>query len=136
MNHLSFLLYAGDVLANISGALTALAIVAITAVTVFVAARLIWYGVSNADDDLPRDFDASRFHARNWKAGKMFAWPLALFVIIGFIPSKTTFYLIAASEVGEDILAQPDIAATAGHLFDLVNAKIEAELTSIATPTE
>lgn len=112
MNNLSWLLLLADLTQNIS-------------ITIGIVAGLLLVGGAGAafghflvDEDTER-------------AGpiiKTFLWiTIPLFIVNAFIPSKTTIYMIAASEMGETVINSPETK----KMFDLLKTKIEEQLAPI-----
>lgn len=98
MNSLSMLLYLADVLTGVSQTIIILSLASL------LASAVIFFGSLSCTENIRDTMNGSAGNVR-WIV------PLACFmlVIVNLVPSKTTFYMIAASEVGEDVLKTPEI---------------------------
>lgn len=95
MNSLSWLLYLADVLPSFGSALTFITLVLAVISTVGAIASLV-EGIEDGDDEIAKKvFSIS---------SKTAVISLSLFIFSFLIPEKQTFYLIAASEIGEEAL--------------------------------
>jgi hypothetical protein len=109
MNGLSWLLYGADVAGNLQG--TAILVVVASVIVVCILGIITGVSMSYAPDDE----DKAR---AKWAVGKI---GLAMTVAIGFavvatfIPSRNTIMLIAASEVGETVLASAEAQQLGGE---------------------
>lgn len=111
MNNLSWLIYAADVADGIG---TAHAIVLLGCILVSVAGVVVWFTndpgesvYSWQDKDLTI---ASRHRARSIveRAAKHVGLTFfAALIVAVIVPSQTTIYAIAASEMGEEVLKSP-----------------------------
>lgn len=114
MNDLSWFMYWAAVVGNVSGYITALFI--FSCIFFPVAALAIASASSYADDE-----DTER----RWKAFKRYLFPaLVFFSLCNFIPSEKTLYMIAASEVGEEVLKTEE----ANKLRIILNDKLDEML--------
>lgn len=110
MNKISLFLYFADVLSGLGGALFALMLISAIAF----GALLVCYGcaVSHNNDNIRyphmnadrRDRDTPR---PKWFMVAGASFLLALFAGV-FVPSKTTIYAIAASELGESVASSAE----------------------------
>jgi len=115
MNSLSWLMYTADVVAGIGGALALIVILGIGAV----ALRVIWSMVtySNYEDD------------QSLTAGKSTVVKALTVVLIALlidvlVPSKETVYLIAASEVGEQVVTSEEGKRVLGKIETWLDNKL------------
>ncbi len=124
MNDLSWLFYAAEVSERIGGGAGALAFFAGLA-AVFVGAG---YGLTasfrlaeNERDRPPPELVVAARRAFKW-VGAVF---LAAIATYWFMPSKDTLMLIAASEVGETVLASKDVQAIGGEAGALASDSLK-----------
>jgi hypothetical protein len=116
MNDLSMMLYWADVLPKFGGA----AGFAFSMLGIFggVLVGLLFV-----------DWDSDSFPRRALAAGFMFAglcWTIAL--ATNFIPSRSTFYMIAASEAGETVITNPETIELFGQLKDRIKRELGSDL--------
>lgn len=118
MNTLSWLVYAAEISGNISAVLFVAAIMFII-VGGFAAAisgdRILFSEETR---------DSVRGCYRRW-------FPVAAVAIVlaAFLPSKTTIYLIAASEIGETVVTSPDAIEMMTGLKAVIKKRLKDELT-------
>lgn len=127
MNAVSWLIY----LAGLSGALQVTLTVLLVAMVSIVAIMAIGTGarIDNAYD--PEDKEEAR---KGWvvvkRAFKRVVIIVPIFaLILALIPSRQTVLLIAASELGEEVIANPEVVETATSLMDY----IQRQLTKLVT---
>ena len=122
MNTLSWLIYFGDVLDGLGKLLMFVVAVLFLGSTAFVGGTCLW-AMDRFDGLAERRWTASR---KLWL--RLLKWNLPLLVVFALftilVPSKTTFYMIAASEVGETTVKTPE----AQVILDKLRAKIERYL--------
>lgn len=107
MNDLSWMLYWADVLPSLSVTVTVLSAVSGLAAIILVPTVFI-IGEDDGWSVVKRGVRAIRY--------PLYAW-LALLAAAQFVPSRDTFYAIAASEMGEEALKSP-IASKAGKALE------------------
>lgn len=108
MNDLSWMLYWADVLPSMA---TSVSVMAFIALVFGGIAASIFLMVSVGDPDL--DEIRPEVTKRLWMLGAC----AAVLVIVQAVPSRDTFYAIAASEMGEEALKSP-IATKAGKALE------------------
>ena len=69
-------------------------------------------------------------HRSTTRALFWYTIPICLGILVSAIPEKETIYMIAASEIGESVIIQPENREIMKNLRDLINEKIKAELSS------
>jgi len=108
MNDLSWMLYWADVLPNMATSISVMAFVILILGAIGAAVFLM---VAAGDSD----FDGIRPEVtkRLWMLGAC----AAALVLVQAVPSRDTFYAIAASEMGEEALKSP-IATKAGKALE------------------
>lgn len=118
MNTLSWLLYVADVIPNLG--------VAFGLSAFFIAVGVLIAIVVGAHK---RDFAYGEDEKQKWQDGYdlqrkalRFAWlvPLLVFCAV-LLPGKSTIYMIAASEMGETVVTNPEVA----EIFDAMKAKVK-----------
>jgi hypothetical protein len=120
VNSLSWLLYAADVVGSI-GAVTYLALLIIFAGSVATIAGTI-FTVHDAYDGKEKEAARQRATATREKIWwRVLPAAGLLTVLLVALPSQNTFYLIAASEVGEQVATTPE----AKEILDALKAKIK-----------
>lgn len=115
MNSLSWLLYAADVAAGISGSLTVIVLVALFAAAFRVAMGICVYNNTEDYGDI---------QAAKPTVLKLFAVVLAVITVGSFVPSKETMYLIAASEIGEQVVNSDDAKRVMGKVETWLDNKL------------
>lgn len=64
-----------------------------------------------------------------WKRQLAKAWVLLIpAVLVTFVPSSKTIYLIAASEAGEAVVTNPDTIEMMGDLKAIIKKRLKEEL--------
>lgn len=114
MNELSWLLYFAGIAGPFALALNKVAIIGLVILGIVAATSGLTY-LFNCDRsylDNPEDIEAkNRNKATALKVfkslPKWLAVPVLCFLLSGLIPPKNTLYLIAASEVGEEVVTSP-----------------------------
>lgn len=131
MNSFSWILYFIDVLGNLK---------VLSWVTVgFLAVAIIAAWVRGS---VLRDF-AYSYNSEDWKTGYLMQWksfklliPISVLAFIGsVIPSSQTLYMIAASEIGQQIVSLEEVQSFGGEIgglasdtISLLREKIQEEL--------
>lgn len=110
MNSLSLLLYAADALSSVASFLFFTGGIAL-----FCAA--MWAVVEEEVPPL-----------------KWILIPLSMIFVACLIPSKTTMYAIAASEVGESIINNPSVQQTGGKAFKALDAWLDKQVSDDSSP--
>ena len=114
MNTLSWLIYAADVLGKFAPAAFIL-----TLICFFISLLVVGAAVSDTDNT-DREL---------LKVSKKFIFGFFLFGFITIVsPSKETIYMIAASEVGEQVIKTPE----AREVFEALRLRIMDELKVVA----
>ncbi len=112
MNSLSWLLYLADIIPGIGVFLKATAFVSIILLIVGMG---VCAGMA-ADGDLPPG---------SWKYPAKFLWvPITMLFVAAFAPSTQTIYMIAASEMGEEVVQSPEVADTMRRVKALIDKKL------------
>jgi ABC-type methionine transport system permease subunit len=119
MNTLSCLLYAADVIPNVG-----------TAFVMFAIATFFAIGGGVLAGGLMRDYKSH--DSEEWKTGVAlqkkslkFIWVIPVCILIAVvIPGKSTIYMIAASEMGETVVTNPEVK----EIFDAMKAKVKEYL--------
>ena len=119
MNTLSLFIYLANVIDNMSGYLTFIAFIFFV-ITGFVTLGTFIYTVQ---EEMP---------TRKWLITLGFTWVLTigLGLLVAFIPSERTIYMIAASELGEQVVTNPE----AQEVMTALKERIMLELKG--TPSE
>lgn len=122
MNRLSWLIYWADTLPKVS---TWLCFVSFLGFLIFGVITLLgatnFFGDGDKHEELGRT--AERFR-------KVWFAPVIFFLLWGgsfLVPEKDTFYLIAASEAGEEITKTPEVAKVRQVINKWLDAQIEPE---------
>lgn len=103
MNNLSWLLYAADVVGSVSAIGTTLSIFSGIGGGISFGARMMAIDFDNIGK---LKGEKQSCLQNGWRAGKpFFIVSIAAACVVAPIPSKSTMYAIAASEMGEDVLA-------------------------------
>jgi hypothetical protein len=141
MNPLSWLLYFAEVVPNISIFLFTLGI----ACTILTVTCFIFY-YNDRDTAGSRYWgDEKRAAAAKSAAAWMKRWPkllafgLLFLFLSDLIPSKQTIYLIAASEVGEEVVKDPRVQSVTNKSFQAIEAFLDEQIAKAdqpAMPTE
>jgi len=127
MNSLSWLLYFAGIAGPLSSALNQLAVIMLLGFAAAVVAGLITYAstsTSSYDDEDDRKTKAQIRGVVNKYAKilpKWLALPLICMVVSSVIPPKETLYLIAASEVGEQVVTSPTMTKAIDALNRLLD---------------
>lgn len=112
MNTVSFLIYIADVLPSLAAALIFWACIGC-----IVGAFLIACHYDNHRPESAR------------KVRRLWFIPFAMIFVGIFLPSSNTFYLIAASEIGEDVVTSP----RAKKIMQVLDSKLDDFLKEAAT---
>lgn len=134
MNSLSWLIYAAEVFARVSVTLVFTAIVCcVAALVTAIVARLNMSDLSRDSRYAPnseRDSYATKY---DFLESVQNTWPLRLVKYAVFclalslpIPSSSTVYMIAASEMGEKIATTPEAREMLSDLRQIVSGKLRA----------
>ncbi len=113
MNGLSWILYLADVVGNV-GITTVLISVASGVLSLALTTLFI---VAKADDDTP---DEIKSGAPRWLGRALFAFLAAVSIAV-IMPSRNTVMLIAASEIGETVLASDAVQKVGGEAGELAS---------------
>lgn len=127
MNGLSWLLYSAGVVDGVQ------TIATFAAVFGGIGAVLagVCYGVVSLDGTFD-DGDRARLVPFWGKLGRRLLIGAVLAVVIGLaVPSRSTLLLIAASELGEEIVTDPEVVDTAAAALDLIRTRIAQELADL-----
>lgn len=120
MNTLSILIYLAGVLPRVSGILFFIPLIF---VTVYLFVRGIeWV---NAKESRDRDWFKDNPKVYNFK---FIILCLTVMLFSCIIPSENTFYLIAASEMGETVVANPETIEIFDLLKETVKTKLEEQI--------
>lgn len=111
MNDLSWMLYWADVLPSFSSAMAFFLFFAVVGFGGALVANRVFAATKDHDADAAVGFQSTSF--ARW------AFPLIAIIWLSmwFVPSRDTFYAIAASEMGEEALKSP-IATKAGKALE------------------
>lgn len=123
MNSLSWMIYAADIVGNLSGFLMALAVIAFALAALsgcFLAATFSTY--SKEDDEYKKASAVSTAVLGKW----WLAVVLALLYVV--TPSSNTIYMIAASEAGETIVTSPEAREVFNDLKTIIKSKLKEQL--------
>ncbi len=118
MNKLSWILYWADVLPSLAGAVGF-----VTGLLAFIGTVVMAFHV--VAGCFPNDPEAAAY-----RSGTSFIrWVLPLVFLLCWgtylVPSKETFYAIAASEVGEDVLKSPEVGKARQALNNWLDKQME-----------
>lgn len=108
MNWLSWLLLLADTLNNVATLFLIFGTGTTIGLTVWLAISLAEMSSNrryNSDNKLDRDFARAQSHATFIK--RLIWLPVLLMLLGAMVPSRDTFYAIAASEVGEEAMKTP-----------------------------
>lgn len=124
MNSLSWLIYAADVVGR-AGAMFVMAGVGllIAGVVTSIVGRTTWsyYGVGPEERA-----ESEKFRKSLAKTGpRLITLGLVLFLSSAMIPSRSTIYMIAASEIGETVVTSPDAVEMMGDLRTIIKSKLK-----------
>lgn len=117
MNTLSLLIYAADVAGNIGALLIALAVFGSSAITFFTICGVIF----RSEGEVEKGKYLHRM------AIKLCPFLAAVLVLSIFLPTQTTIYAIAASEMGEDVLDSETGGKAVEALNEWLDRQIEGE---------
>lgn len=106
MNTLSILILAGDVAGRFGGFAFAMVIVLGVTSAILMAVTMAHSGYS--DDKYGENDKRTHDTARSWLRRVVTLWAVFAFLFI-VLPSKTTFYMVAASQVGERVVNTPEV---------------------------
>lgn len=118
MNSLSWFLYLAGVTENLAVALGAIGVLLI------LGGGIVWLAISISMEFEPDD--QARPMLRRLR--NAFIAGLVMLVVCTLMPSKSTLYMIAASEIGETVTTTPD----AQEILDLLKKRIKSLLTDDA----
>jgi hypothetical protein len=128
VNTLSWLIYASDVIPNLGGVFIAFAIGS----AIFCAILFIFGSTTRDSSQYSRAPKESQ--QDTWDRGKksqitafkLLAIPVICILIAVVIPSKNTFLMIAASEVGETVVKTDEAKAILKDLQDVIQTNLQA----------
>lgn len=113
MNSLSWLVYAADVAGNVGVVLVLGSLLGILGM--FIASMVAGHQT-----------DFGRGEPGDWKRPWRHVWIVAVALLVASaIPSKTTIYMIAASEIGETVVTSPDAVEMMNDLRTIVRGKLK-----------
>jgi len=119
MNKLSWLLYWADTLPSLSAATGITSFVVVLACSIMFVLRIMW------KTDEPEEYE---------KAGRpldIIKWltPVAFLGLLlsSLVPEKDTFYMIAASEVGEEALQAPEVGKVRKVINNWLDEQVKTE---------
>lgn len=125
MNTLSWLLYAADAAGSLKAVLGAFSIMSAVAIVLAFGAAVISGAIGEMEDD-----DDTRRFSRSMRDVIKSVLPFIVIstAIWAALPSSQTIYVIAASEVGEQIIASPDAAEMMGDVKAIIKKRLKEEL--------
>ena len=124
LNTLSWIIYASEVVPNIREILVGLAAIA---GTIGVISSIIWV-IANVDDDAKKARGAAK------KAAIIGFVVCALTGPIGsFVPSKDTILLMAASELGENVIVDEANQETVRKLRQVIDGYLDQAIQNLAS---
>ena len=130
MNELSWLIYAADVVGNLRW-LAGSALIA--TIPISIAGGLVWLMCHDGYSSDETGERADRIALRVAKA--LFPWLVVAVIITAVVPSRSTIYAIAASEMGERVIE----SETGSKAVEALNAWLDRQIsggTSSAPPQE
>ncbi len=126
MNNLSLFLYLADVIYQVGGLLTAVCVFVPIGYLAYRLACKIWADNSHhsrrdeiralAEAEILRPFITTY---------KPFIFAFVGIFLLSLVPSKETFYLIAASEAGEMVVKTPEAQEIMSSLREILNVQLE-----------
>lgn len=118
MNNLSWIIYLGNLLGNLQNALMAINILGTIGIGIILMFLLLNYDTS--DELLASLYGKLSFVCLYLVYGVMF-----LTITLIFFPSPKTFYMIAASEVAEKMVTQPETKEMLLDLKELIQENLK-----------
>lgn len=116
MNSLSWVLYFADIVGGLAGTIGFFSFLAI----VFIGFLALFFGYQ---------CDMGYREQGTWTKPLGYLWiPILAFILISFVPSKQTIYMIAASEVGETVVNNPQTQEMVENLSELIQKKLKEQL--------
>ncbi len=126
MNNLSLFLYLADVIYQVG---TFLMVVCVLCPSVYVVHRLackIWADTShNSYKDEVSKLAEAEILRPFITTYKPFIFAFVGIFLLSLVPSKETFYLIAASEAGEMVVKTPEAQEIMSSLREILNVQLE-----------
>lgn len=125
MNDLSWLLYLADVLPAFSGGVGVVGALISIAALIGLAVNIIMsiYGEGDASDAEEVKAMSQKLAFFRW----LFPCALLLSLSTNLVPSKETFYAIAVSEMGEELLKSPEIGKARKALNNWLDDQLEEQ---------
>lgn len=119
MNTLSWLLYVAEVIPNVGVAFGLMAFFVGLSIAIACVVGAYKRDVAfNDKDEWQSGYDLQRKALR-------YVWAVPVLVLLSVLtPSKTTIYMIAASEMGETVVTNPE----ANEIFDAMKARVKEYL--------
>tara|TARA_Y100000780_G_C13669839_1_gene411956 strand:- start:1038 stop:1394 length:357 start_codon:yes stop_codon:yes gene_type:complete len=116
MNSLSWVLYLADIIGSFANTIGFFSFFGI----VFIFGLTLFFGFQ---------CDTGDREAGTWTKPLGYLWiPILCFILISFVPSKQTIYMIAASEVGETVVNNPQTQSMVNDLSSLIQKKLKEQL--------
>jgi len=128
MNTLSWLIYAGEVAGNMQGFIGFGGSLAVAAGAVMtLAGNIPWQHYSW--DSQEKWTQKEAFRGKLARNGPRFLVAGALCILVAALtPASRTIYMIAASEIGEQIVTSPDAIEMMGDLKAIIKKRLKDEL--------
>ena len=116
MNTLSMMIYAAEVLGNVQIVLGISSVLSAAVIGIYIMVTAF-----NAEYD--------KNLVGMWKKGLGYVWiPVVLAIFAALMPSSSTVYLMASSEVGEQIVTSPENQEIFSDLKKVIKKKLADEL--------
>lgn len=133
MNNLSWLIYWADAAPNVAQALCVISALTFLASTFFVVV-----GFTGCFGDEAKVCDEKHYNWGDYKYAATLAprcrklWPLPVVCLLVWsatflVPSKDTFYLIAASEIGEQAIETPEFTKVRAVINKWLDGEVEGD---------
>lgn len=132
MNNISWLVYAAEVLPSLSDWLVNISLAAGLAVAAFFLFSMV-VGVEESYHSEETKASKAEVRSSAWASLRKFIpWVVAGCLLSVFIPSKTTIYMIAASEIGETVVTSPEAQEMLGDLKSIIKKRLKDEIGATA----
>ena len=132
MNNLSWLIYLANTIENMAGFFYSSSIILFFVATILFVAILVSFDGDTFDVDRAKEFRV--------KTQKIVIWAIVggivFSFIVGFLPSRQTVLLIAASEVGERVINSEKLARVGDRMTAVIDPSIELLNVYIAQQTD
>lgn len=116
MNNLSWMIYLAEIIGNVQGLFTAIAIIG----SILIVAMAFVFALMEADDVAQSGL---------WKKPLKFIPIVTISAMIAVAaPSSRAIYMIAASEAGETVVTSPEAREMLGDLKEVIRRKLKEEL--------